>query len=130
MISSWARGTSSFEAADARIAPTAVVPMIFLRTVSYGAMTMSSWSCPIVDPPLDSRTPTTLNGMFLMRIVLPIGSSSPKRFVFTVCPSTHTLLADRLSWSVKNWPCARFQERMSGQSTSPPWIDVDQFWLP
>ena len=68
--------------------------------------------------------------MFLIRSVFPTGSSPPKRFVATVWPRTQTFEAFRLSWSVKNCPDERFQERMSGQSTSPPWMDVDQFWFP
>ena len=83
-------------------------------------MTMSSWSWPIIEPPLASSTPATRNGMFLIRIVFPTGSSVPKRFVATVCPRTQTFDALRLSWSVKNCPDERFHERMSGQSTSPP----------
>jgi hypothetical protein len=50
--------------------------------------------------------------------------------VATVWPRTQTFDAFLLSWSVKNWPWATFQDRMSGQSTSPPWMLVDQFWLP
>jgi hypothetical protein len=68
--------------------------------------------------------------MFLMRIIFPMGSSSPKRVVATVLPRTQTFAAARLSASVKNCPSATFHERMAGQSTSPPWIDVDQFWFP
>ena len=68
--------------------------------------------------------------MFLIRIVFPIGSSSPKRFVATVLPRTQTFAAARLSASVKNCPWSTFQERISGQSTSPPLMLVDQFWFP
>ncbi len=90
-------------------------------------MTVSSWSCPMVEPPFDSSTPVTLNGRFLMRMILPIGSSLPNRLVATVAPRTQTLLALRTSWSVKNCPRSMFQERISGQSVSAPWIEVDQF---
>jgi len=68
--------------------------------------------------------------MFLIRIVFPTGSSLPKSVVATVWPRTQTFAAARLSASVKNCPCATFHERIAGQSTSPPWIDVDQFWFP
>ena len=35
-----------------------------------------------------------------------------------------------LDYLRENCPCATFHDRISGQSTSPPTMVVDQFWLP
>ena len=48
-------------------------------TVVYGAITVSSWSCPQPFAPFDARTPTTLNGIAPIRIVCPTGSSSSSK---------------------------------------------------
>ena len=46
---------------------------------------------PSADVPFRSRTPTTLKGRLLTRIVWPRGSVAPKRFLRTVSPITATL---------------------------------------
>ena len=93
-------------------------------------MTVSSWSCPIVLPPLASRTPITLNGKFLIRTIWPIGFSSAKRDLATVAPRTQTFAAERTSESPKKLPRSTFHDRTKGHSTPTPWIDVPQFRLP
>ena len=91
---------------------------------------MSSWSWPIIEPSLrledaDHPERDVLDPDRLADRVLV--AEEVRRHGL---PEDADLRGDRLSWSVKNCPAATFQERMSGQSTSPPWIDVDQFWLP
>src|SRR6266508_2025184 len=92
-------------------------------------MTVSSWSCPIVHPHLASRTPITLKGMFLIRIIWSTAFPSGKSALATVAPTTATLAADRTSESPKKLPLSTFQERTKGHSTPTPWTDVPQLPL-
>ncbi len=96
-------------------------------TVVYGAMTTSSWSCPIELPPLVSRTPTTRKGKFLIRTVCPTGSCPSKSAVATVVPSRQTLAAARTSDSPKKPPFSTFHDRTNGHSTPTPCTCVPQF---
>ena len=54
--------------------------------------------------PFSVKTPVTLNGKFLILIVLPIGFILPNSSFFTVWPMTATLFADRSSCFVMNSP--------------------------
>ena len=90
----------------------------------------SSMSDPNADCPFDSSTPTTLNGVFLIRILCPTGSSSGNRLSTTVFPRTATLLLARTSRSVKNSPRATSQSRISRYSGQTPLICVLQLPLP
>src|SRR5215218_1260970 len=85
-----------------------------------------------MDPtPLLDITPITLNGWVRMRMTWPVGSTSgPKSVSETPLPSTATLAAELTSCCVKNDPYFTGQLRISGQSTSVPSTDVDQFWFP
>ncbi len=86
-------------------------------TVVYGAITVSSWSCPQLFAPFAASTPITLNGIAPMRMVAPTASSpSSKRLALTVVPITQTRAQARCSDSSKNLPSAMFQLRISGMS--------------
>ena len=77
-------------------------------------------------------TPMTLNGWLRMRMIWPTGSaSSPNSCSLTVVPSTATFAALRhvLRAEERCRTCVG-QARMSGRSTSVPWMRVYQFWLP
>ena len=65
---------------------------------------MSSWSLPIAPLPLLLSTPIMRNGIFLTRISLPTGSSSPNRFLTTVLPTTATRSRFCTFFSDKNRP--------------------------
>src|SRR3982750_4425261 len=93
-------------------------------------MTVSSWSWPIVLPPLDSSTPMTLNGKFLIPPVWSFGFWPPKSGVATGAPSTTTFAADRTSESPKKLPLSTFHDRTKGHSTPTPWTEVPQLRLP
>ena len=72
----------------------------------------------------------TLNGWFLMRITWPVGSSpSPNNWSRTTAPRTATLPEVWTSWLLKNVPNSLGHDRMSGRSTSVPWMRVCQFWF-
>ena len=77
-----------------------------LLMVVQGASTTLSWSWPKRFAPLASRTPITVNGMFLMRIVEPTQSAVWNRLSATVSPMTQTLAAAWMSRSVKKSPLA------------------------
>ena len=62
-----------------------------------GTITVSSWSCPFPDCPFEANSPTTLNGIPPILMVLLIGFISPKRFVDTVSPTTATFVAFEIS---------------------------------
>ena len=66
--------------------------------------------------------------MSLMRIVRPSGSSSPKRFAFTVVPITQTRWYVRSSSSEKNRPSSTDQLRISGMSVETPVTRLCQFF--
>ena len=129
-ISFWASSTESRETAEAMNMSIFWVLLSSRMTVVYGAMTTSSWSCPIELPPLVSRTPTTRNGKFLMRTVWPTGSCPSKRAVATVVPSRQTLAAARTSDSPKKPPFSTFHALMNGHSTPTPCTCVPQFRPP
>src|SRR5438477_71446 len=61
-------------------------------TVVYGAMTVSSWSWPIVLPPLLSRTPMTLKGMFLMRIIWSTAWAPPPTAIIAMTQATPMMM--------------------------------------
>ena len=83
------------------------------------------------DWPLLAITPTTVNGWLLMRMTWPTGSTSaPNNCSCTTEPSTATFDAVATSTGLKNAPCVVGHERISGRSTSVPWICVPQFMLP
>ncbi len=96
-------------------------------TVVYGAITTSSWSCPHPFAPLETSTPTTLNGILPKRTDCPTGFSSPNRLATTVVPSTHTREQLRSSASVKKRPSATSQFRMAGMSEDTPEMRPIQF---
>src|SRR5262245_33943986 len=81
----------------------------------------------MAEPPLLDRTPVTLKGRFLMRIVWPVGSSPPgMRGAALRPPTTPTLAAPRTSASVNVVPLSIGQSRMANQSCVTPWIVVLQ----
>ena len=45
------------------------LPLIFFMIVVYGAIAVSSWSCPVDDCPFGLSTPTTVNGWFFTRMI-------------------------------------------------------------
>ena len=100
-ISVCASSTALRETAEAMNMSILVVRFRSFMTVVYGAMTVSSWSCPIVLPPLVSRTPTTRKGMFLIRIIWSTAFPSGKSALATVLPRTATFAAERTSESPK-----------------------------
>ena len=65
----------------------------------------------------------TLNGWLRMRMISPVGSTSgPNSVSATTVPSTATLAALLTSCCVKKLPYFVGQLRISGKSTSAPWI--------
>src|SRR6266568_779941 len=76
-----------------------------------------------------ARTPTTWNGLFLIRTVRPTGSiPAPKSLSATVLPRTTTFVPESTSDGVKSAPEPIGQERMSKNSGVVPVTEVVQFW--
>ena len=88
-----------------------VRPIAFFLAVESGTRMTSSWSCPQADWPFGSRTPATVNGTFLIRMVWPTASVSPKRLRQTVSPRTATLLAASTSSGPNILPLAMVHSR-------------------
>ena len=72
----------------------------------------------------------TMKGFCWMRMVLPIGSSSPNRFSATVLPMIATRVAERTSESPKPAPLTMFQARASRYSGVVPMTCELQFCEP
>ena len=72
----------------------------------------------------------TRKGTPLTRTCLPVGSSSPKRFWATVCPSRQTFCTVSTSASVSSRPLATLQSRMLRKSGVVPRSSVLQFMFP
>src|SRR3990170_3671549 len=106
------------------------VPKIFFWAVVMGMKMVSSWSWPEGDWPFVSRTPSTVKGTFLILIVWPTGSWSPKRLSTTVRPRSATLVAPLTSCCVNGLPEERFQSRPLSMLGVVPVTPVDQFWWP
>jgi hypothetical protein len=81
-----------------------VEPWSRFWAVVNGIRTMSSWSSPTMLAPFSLSTPTTRNGMFLIRIVRSSGLVVWKSRATRVLPMTQTLSADETSRSVKKPP--------------------------
>src|SRR5579864_75809 len=130
MISRVASGMASREAAAKKMSSSHSCPVIRFCAVVIGMTTKSSWSYPLAENPLPCSTPRTLNGTWFTLMVLPIGSSSSKRFVATVWPSTQTAEL----WSMSSWvnsaPRARSHLRISKYSGLTPRYCVPQFRFP
>ena len=86
--------------------PGKAVPKTFFWAVVIGINTKSSWSCPIPDWPLVLSRPITLNGIPPIRIVLLIGSISPKSSVVTVWPKMATFVLFLMSSGIKFLPAS------------------------
>ena len=95
--------------------------------VVIGTMTVLSWSCPTEDCPLAARTPTTSNGIRLMRMLSPTGSSVPKSSAATVWPMTQTLAALRSSSSSRRRPKRAEKSRIRKNSAVVPVTCEGQF---
>ena len=105
-------------------------PITLFFAVDIGIRMASSWSCPQVFWPFLSRTPTTVNGTFLMRMTWPSGSASPKRFWLTVWPSRATLAAPSTSSWVRRRPSITPHSRAVKYSGVIPCSVVPQLRLP
>ena len=81
--------------------------------------------------PFDDMTPMTLNGWLRMRMTWPTGSASaPKSCSLTVVAEHRDLGGASHILRLKKRPLVVGHARMSGRSTSVPWMRVNQFWLP
>ena len=116
LISSSTRGMAASDSAFTlmnRTVPWNCAPNSLRCAVVTGTSTVSSWSRPSRLCPRLFMTPTTTNEAFLMRIVLPTGSSAPNRLSTTVCPSIATRVAPRTSESSNIEPPATPQDDTS-----------------
>ncbi len=91
-----------------------LLPSTFFLAVLSGISTVSSWSWPKVVWPLRSSTPMTPKGTFLIRMIWPSGSPSPKRLLATVWPMSATLAAPSTSSWLKR-PAVRDVPLASGE---------------
>ncbi len=121
LASTMAASTSASLWAEPRICAMNWCPASRSCTVVQGAMIRSSWSLPLADWPLGASTPMTVKGTSRRMTSCPMAlPSSPKMFVATVCPSTHTLRRARTSRTSKNWPSEVCQSRIVWYETSTP----------
>ena len=90
-----------------------LVPRTFFFAVEIGIMMMSSWSWPHELWPLRSSMPITVKGTFLIRMIWPVGSASPKRLSAVVWPTRATFVAPSTSSTLICRPSTAGQSRAS-----------------
>jgi len=71
-----------------------------------------------------------VKGIFFMRMILPMGSASPKRLSATVWPMMQFLSAPSTSDGERFLPATICQSLTAVISGVVPRTMVDQFWLP